>query len=113
MKTEIVKLIEAMHSGDEIKEAAFLDKLQENYHKYYENDIFQKVFPKRVLNIFYPDDERYKSSYACMDSVPDNEIKEEISHEDGTGDDSEYVEDDIFINDDNELDIPCGFPIEH
>jgi hypothetical protein len=69
MKTEIVKIIEAMNSNSSLKKMRYVEKLRENYHKYYENDIHQKGFIKRILNIFYPNDERYKQTYACMDDT--------------------------------------------
>lgn len=76
MRTEIIKIIEALKEKDLSKLETYISKLEESYHKMevqaegLPGDIAKedRLFTKRVLNIFHPDDS-FKSYEAVLDDV--------------------------------------------
>lgn len=66
MRTEIVKIIEGLLNEDTEKVEAYVKQLEHNYlnNKIIEND---KSFAKRVLRIFFNEDERYSSEPVFLD----------------------------------------------
>jgi len=66
MRTEVVKIIEALNEHNAGKLASFTMKLYENYinNKIVEKD---RTFAKRILKIFYPNDEKFQSSPVVLD----------------------------------------------
>ncbi len=66
MRTEIVKIIEGFLNEDTDKVESFVEVLEKNYQKLDFNNQ-DRIFIKRILHLFYPEEAKYESQECCMD----------------------------------------------
>ena len=76
MRTEIVKIVNALYKHNHEVACKYAEKLKENYHKLDWKDE-DRFFIKRILNIFYDDGEFSSNVIICDKNRPqlNNAIK--------------------------------------